>query len=202
VAGRNSAISMIRGRACLMLDADTVVRPGAVETMARVLAEEARVGLVGPRLVNPDGSVQPSCRRYSPFLIPFMRRGPYHRLVPEPRAHRWHLMEDFDHVSRRPVVWVSGAAQMWRSDLPERLGLFDRRLSSYGGEDNDWCLRVWDAGLEVHYVPDAEIVHEWQHVVRANPYSGASWRALRDWYYLQWKHRKLRRDPRLAEANR
>lgn len=202
VAGRNDALPLVRGRHVLMLDADTEVTAGAVERLAEVLDSEPRVGLVGPRLVGRDGELQPSCRRYPPFLIPLMRRGPYARLVPEPRVHRWHLMMDFDHRAKRPVVWVSGAAQMWRRELIGKLVRYDPRVSSYGGEDKDWCLRVWDAGYEVHYVPDATIVHAWQHVVRRSPYSRQALRALRDWYYLQWKHRHLRRDPRLAEANR
>ena len=49
-------------------------------------------------------------------------------------------------------------------------------------------------------MPQAEIVHVWQQVTRKNLYGRKSFRALRDWYYLQWKHRALRRDPRLAEA--
>jgi GT2 family glycosyltransferase len=111
-------------------------------------------------------------------------------------------MKDYDHAAERPVVWVSGAAQMWRADLPGKIGQYDPHVSSYGGEDLDWCLRVWGAGLEVRYVPQAEIVHAWQQVTRSKLYGRKSFRALRDWYYLQWKHRRLRRSPRLAEAKR
>jgi GT2 family glycosyltransferase len=200
VAGRNRALSMISGRMVLMLDADTEVRPGAVEGLARALNHSPEVGLVGPKLVSPTGELQLSCRRFPPFLMPVLRRGPYARLNPDPASHRRHLMKDFDHRTERPVVWVQGAAQMWRAELPKRIGVFDPRVSSYGGEDQDWCLRVWEAGLEVRYVPQAEIVHHWQHVTGRNRFGRASWRALRDWYYLQWKHRALRRDPRLREA--
>jgi GT2 family glycosyltransferase len=202
VAGRNEALPLVRGRLVLMLDADTEVRPGAVETLAGVLDSQPRVGLVGPKLTGPEGELQLSCRRYPPLMIPFMRRGPYARLNPDPQAHRRHLMKDYDHAVERPVVWVSGAVQMWRADLPAKIGPYDRWVSSYGGEDLDWCLRVWGAGLEVHYVPQAEIVHVWQQMTRRNLYGRKSFRALRDWYYLQWKHRRLRRSPRLAEANR
>jgi GT2 family glycosyltransferase len=183
-----------------MLDADTEVRPGALPALATTLEENADVGLVGPRLVYPDGEIQLSCRRYPTLLLPFLRRGPYARLVADPARHNNHLMKDFDHASARPVVWVAGAAQMWRSDLPSLIGEYDRHVSSYGGEDFDWCARVWRAGLEVHYVPDAEIVHVWQKMTNRKPYGRQSMRALRDYYYLQWKHRGLRRDPRLREA--
>jgi GT2 family glycosyltransferase len=199
-AGRNSALPHVRGRFVLMLDSDTKVHEGAIGRLVTFLDERPEVGLVGPRLVNPDGTVQHSCRRWPSPLIPFMRRGPYARLVPEPRAHRDHMMMDFDFATERPVVAVMGAAQMWRSDLTGLIGRYDERISSYGGEDVDWCLRVWRAGLEVRYVPDAVIEHEWQHVVRRQGLSRHSLLALRDFYYLQAKHRRLRRDPRLAAA--
>lgn len=200
VAGRNDALAHVRGRLVLMLDADTEVRPGAVPALARVLDDRPEVGLAGPKLLYPDGELQLSCRRYPPLLLPVLRRGPYARLNPDPPAHRRHLMKDFDHDRERPVVWVAGAAQMWRADLPERIGRYDHRVSSYGGEDLDWCLRVWRAGLEVRYVPEAEIVHVWQQVTHRSPFGRRSLRQMRDHFYLQAKHRGLRRDPRLREA--
>lgn len=199
--GRNAALPLVEGRLVLMLDSDTIVRPGAIARLAQALDEHPEVGLVGPRLVYPDGRLQQSCRRWPPLLIPLLRRGPVGRLVREPRAHRRHMMLDWDHAGERPVVYVIGAAQMWRADLPPLIGEYDERISSYGGEDVDWCLRVWAAGLEVRYVPEAEIVHVFQQATRRNLYGRSSRRALRDWYYLQWKHRRLRRDPRLGPAN-
>jgi GT2 family glycosyltransferase len=199
-AGRNTAISLVRGAKVLMLDSDTQVKPGAVEALVEVLDTNPEAGIAAPRLLNPDGSVQLSCRRWPSLLIPWVRRGPIARLMPEPEMHRRHMLMDFDFASERPVVAAMGAAQMWRSDLPQRIGTFDERISSYGGEDVDWCLRAWEDGLEVRYVPSAEIVHEWQHVVRRSPWSRHSLRALFDFYYVQWKHRKLRSDPRIAAA--
>lgn len=201
VAGRNSALPLVRGRFVLMLDADTELRPGAIPTMVALLAERPEVGLVGPRLVAPDGEVQPSCRRYPRPFYPLVRRGPLARLLPESASSRHYWMEDYDHASERPVASVLGAAQMWRAELPTRIGEYDRRLSSYGGEDLDWCHRVWAAGLEVRYAPQAEIVHRWQRVTRQSPYSGKSFRQLWDYYYLQWKHRRLRRAPALRRAD-
>ena len=134
VAGRNNALPLVRGRLVLMLDADTELRAGAVSSMAAVLDSDPGVGLVGPRLIAPDGEVQLSCRRWPPFLVPVLRRGPYARWIDDdPPVHRHHMMKDFDHSTRRSVVWVIGAAQMWRANLPARLGHYDPRVSSYGG---------------------------------------------------------------------
>jgi N-acetylglucosaminyl-diphospho-decaprenol L-rhamnosyltransferase len=200
-AGRNRALPELRGRLVLMLDADTEVRPGAVEALAAVLDARPEVGLVGPKLVYPDGTLQLSARRWPPLRTPFIRRGPYARLNPDPAVQRRHMMADWDHATQRPVVYVIGAAQMWRADLPGLIGAYDSRISSYGGEDIDWCMRVWEAGLEVHYVPQAQVVHHFQKITRRKLYGRRSLRTLRDWYYFQWKHRSLRRDPRLARAN-
>jgi len=199
-AGRNSSLPLVQGRYVLMLDSDTELKPGALAAMTELLERRPEVGLVAPRLLFADGSTQPSCRRWPGLAIPFLRRGPYAKLNPDPEAHRRHMMSDFDFDHERPVVSAMGAAQMWRADLPSKIGRYDERVSSYGGEDQDWCLRVWAAGMEVVYLPKAEVVHHWQHVVRQNPWSRHSLRALRDFYYLQWKHRALRGDPRLAEA--
>ena len=197
-AGRNSALPLIRGRLVLMLDSDTRVTEGALPAMAAVLDGNPEVGLVGPKLIYPAGEVQPSCRRWPSMLIPVVRRWPINRIAPESGPHRRHMMLDFDHAYERPVVYVMGAAQMWRADLPDLIGSYDEGVSSYGGEDLDWCLRVWGAGLEVRYTPQAVVVHDWQRVVHhRRAWNPHALRALRDFYYLQWKHRALRRDPRL-----
>jgi GT2 family glycosyltransferase len=201
-AGRNSALPLLRGRLVLMLDSDTQVTPGAIPGMAAVLDRDPGVGLVGPKLVWPDGEVQPSCRRWPSLMIPVVRRWPVVRIAPESAPHSKHMMLDFDHDSERPVVYVMGAAQMWRADLPDLIGRYDEGVSSYGGEDLDWCLRVWGAGLQVRYVPQAVIVHDWQRVVhRRRAWNRHTLRALRDFYYLQWKHRALRRDPRVLSLD-
>ena len=201
-AGRNSALPLIRGRFVLMLDSDTWVRQGAVEAMASVLDGDPEIGLVGPKLIYPDGGVQPSCRRRPSLLIPVVRRWPLVKLAPESSLHRRHMMLDFDHASERPVVYVVGAAQMWRAELPQLIGAYDERVSSYGGEDLDWCLRVWESGFEVHYTPQAEVIHDWQRVVHHRQgWSRDTLRALRDFYYLQWKHRSIRTDPRLRHLD-
>jgi GT2 family glycosyltransferase len=201
-AGRNVALGEVHGAKVLMLDADTRVQPGAVEALAAVLDARPEVGLVGPKLTTADGELQLSCRRWPPFLIPVLRRGPYRRLISDdPPMHRRHLMKDFDHASERAVVWVSGAAQMWRATLPGLIGGYDEWVSSYGGEDLDWCLRVWEAGLAVRYVPQADVTHIEQAVNRRRRFGRKAWRAFADWYYLQFKHRRLRRDPLLTDAN-
>jgi GT2 family glycosyltransferase len=192
-AGRNQAVSRVRQPFVLMLDADTEPRPGSIAVMARYLADHPDVGLVGARLLNPDGSLQLSCRRVPPPLLPFLRRPPLSRWFEHSETVNRHLMREFDHSRAGPVDWVLGACQCYRAELIDLLGPYDERIFSHGGEDTDWCLRVWKAGYEVHYVPEAEVVHAYGHFTRKHPFSRQARRAVTDFYYVLWKHRDVRR---------
>ncbi|MEA2391935.1 MAG: hypothetical protein QOK31_2044 [Solirubrobacteraceae bacterium] len=191
--GRNQALERVRGRHVLMLDADTIPQPGSVTTMVRYLDANPRVGLVGAKLLETDGALQLSCRTFPPALLPFLRRPPLSRWTEDGDAISRHLMRDFDHASARAVDWVLGACQCTRAALLPQLGGYDTRIFSHGGEDTDWCLRVWRTGYEVHYVPEAEVIHAYGHFTRKNPLTKQSLRALTDFYYVLWKHRDLRR---------
>lgn len=190
---RNQAIAAADARTVLMLDADTIPEPGSIQTLVRYLDDHPEVGLVAAKLLNPDGTTQESCRTFPPVLLPFLRRPPLSRWAEDGPAVSRHLMRDFDHESARPVDWVMGACQCYRSDLLPVLGGYDERIFSHGGEDTDWCVRVWKAGYEVHYVPEARIVHTYGHFTRRNLLSKQSRRALTDYYYMLFKHRDVRR---------
>jgi len=189
---RNQALLARVGRIVLMLDADTVPCAGSIAALVAYLDERPEVGLVGAQLLNPDGSIQESCRTVPPATLPFLRRPPLDRLFEGSDLVGRHLMRDFDHATARPVDWVMGACQCYRSDLLPALGVYDERIFSHGGEDTDWCLRVWEAGLEVHYVPAARVQHEYGHFTRKNPFTKQAFRALTDYYLMLWKHRDQR----------
>ena len=191
---RNQAIGRATGRTILMLDADTIPEPGSIEILVRYLDEHTNVGLVGAKLLDPDGTLQESCRRMPPASLPFLRRAPLARWCEEGRIVNRHLMREYDHETPRPVDWVMGACQCYKAELlPLLSGGYDERIFSHGGEDTDWCIRVWKAGYEVHYVPQARIVHVYGHFTRKNPFTKQSFRALTDYYYMLFKHRDARR---------
>jgi GT2 family glycosyltransferase len=190
--GRNQVLERVRGRHVLMLDADTRPRPGAVATMVAYLDAHPAVGLVGAKLLDPDGSLQLSCRTFPPALLPFLRRPPLSAVFEHRLTVNQHLMRDYDHATPRAVDWVLGACQCYRASLIPALGRYDERIFSHGGEDTDWCVRVWKAGAEVHYVPAAEVVHAYGHFTRRNPLSRQARRGIVDYFYMQWKHRDVR----------
>ena len=155
----NLGMANARGRHLLLLNPDTVAYPGAVATLSRHLDASPEAGVVAARLLNPDGTLQYSCRRFPrPLSIFFGRYSLLTRLFPGNPVSRDYLYLDWDHVQVRPVDWASGACLMVRRDVFERVGGLDEGYFLFV-EDMDWCRRIRDAGHEVVYVPEAEVTH-------------------------------------------
>jgi GT2 family glycosyltransferase/lipopolysaccharide/colanic/teichoic acid biosynthesis glycosyltransferase len=159
--GVNIGIRRARGRYLFILNPDTVVRRGAVQKLVDFMERTPDAGIVGPKLVFHDGSVQLSCRRFYTFRVLLLRRTPLGRLFPRARAAREHLMQDFDHASTRPVDWLIGAAMLVRREAVDSVGMMDERFFLYF-EDVDWCYRMAQKGLRVYYVADAVVEHGYQ----------------------------------------
>jgi GT2 family glycosyltransferase len=155
----NLGMAAARGRHLLLLNPDTVAHPGAVATLSRELDASPEIGVVAARLLNPDGTLQYSCRRFPRALsIFFGRYALLTRLFPANPVSTDYLYLDWDHASTRPVDWASGACLMIRREVYERVGGLDDGYFLFV-EDMDWCRRIRDAGHEVVYVPEAEVTH-------------------------------------------
>jgi N-acetylglucosaminyl-diphospho-decaprenol L-rhamnosyltransferase len=188
-AARIHALPRVRGRYTLFLDSDAYLTPGALPTMVRALEDNPSWGLVGPQLRYLEGDLQLSCRRFPPRLIPFMRRPPLNRWLEDSGPVRRHQMEDIDHDIGRPVLYVLGACQFFRTDLIARMGQPDATLGWGGADDVDWCIRVWRAGYEVRYLPEARVTHAYRRIsTGGSPFNEKARRHLRSFVALQWKY--------------
>jgi len=156
--GYNLAAAQAQGRHLLMLNPDTEVRPGALARLVAFLDSHPGAAAAGPRLLNSDGSLQPSCRRFPRPMAALFRNTALGRLFPHNRYARDYLMADWDHRQPRPVDWVSGAALCIRREAWQQVGGFDEGFFMYA-EDVDWCLRARRAGWDIYYLPEAVIVH-------------------------------------------
>lgn len=155
----NQGLRLARGRHVLCLNPDTVVHQGALAAMVAHLDAHPAVGAVGARLLESDGTLQYSCRRFPGYLtIFFGRYAVLTRLLPKNTASRDYLYLDWDHRTVREVDWVSGACLMVRREVADRLGAFDEGYFLFV-EDMDWCRRIRDAGWRVVYLPDAVVTH-------------------------------------------
>jgi N-acetylglucosaminyl-diphospho-decaprenol L-rhamnosyltransferase len=143
----------------LVLNPDCTVRPGALRALLDHAAAHPRSGLVGPRILNPDGSLEYSARAFPDHLtFLFNRYSLLTRLFPANPFSRRYLLTDWDHASVREVDWVSGACLMVRRAAIEQVGPMDEAFFMFN-EDVDWCRRMRTAGWAVSYVPDATVVH-------------------------------------------
>ncbi|MCK4414298.1 MAG: glycosyltransferase [Candidatus Eisenbacteria sp.] len=157
----NQGLAEARGEFFLILNPDIEVRPGAIDALVDFMRAEPAAGIVGPRLLDPDGSLQYSARTSYTLRVILLRRTPLGRLWPNARAVRDHLMMDWDHNDVRDVDWLIGGAIMVRRAAVADVGGMDERFFLYF-EDVDWCSRMQRRGWRVVYVPQAEMIHAHQ----------------------------------------
>ena len=156
--GNNLGLKAASGRYVMIMNPDILVWPGSIEALVTYMDAHQDVGLVGPKLTNPDGTTQQSCYRFHTPMIPLYRRTIAGRLPHARRALAEFLMEDFDHASPREVDWLLGGALIARREAAAGVGPLDESFFLYF-DDTDWCRRFWEKGWKVVYCPDSVMVH-------------------------------------------
>ncbi|MGY1886087.1 glycosyltransferase family 2 protein [Blastococcus sp. SYSU DS0753] len=148
-----------------VLNPDVVVPAGAIERLAE-WSQMTGTGLVAPRLVNSDGSLQFSARNPQHLLVVLASRTPLGRTRVGKRLRDWHHLPS---MAERPqsVPWVTGAAMLVVREAFEVVGGFDVSYFMYH-EDQDLCLRLWRAGWRVVYVPEVVFQHGHARASRTN----------------------------------
>lgn len=156
--GHNELIGRRKGQHVFLLNSDAEVHPGCLEKLLEYAAKNPEVGIVGPKILNPDGSLQLSCRRFPNPRAALFRNTILGRLFPKNRYLREYLMTDWAHNEPRLVDWVSGAAMFVSEAVIDKVGLMDPAFFMFC-EDVDWCFRTWKAGFQVAYLPTAVVTH-------------------------------------------
>ncbi len=157
----NQALVRAVGQFTLLLNPDVVLSPTAISLLVAFMNQRPDVAVVGPKLLNADGTVQGSARRDPSFWTGlFGRATPLTRLFPNNPVSRREL-PGLGHVGDDPleVDWVSGACLMVRRSAYERVGRLDERFFLFW-EDADWCRRFRGAGWKVCYLPTAVATHD------------------------------------------
>jgi N-acetylglucosaminyl-diphospho-decaprenol L-rhamnosyltransferase len=155
-ANVNKGAALTTAELVLSANPDAVPEPGAVDALRTFLEEHPGCGVAGPRMLYPDGSPQPSRRRFPTVLGTIVRRTPLRLVVPQ-RRH-FHLDEA---TPTQPVEadWMLGGFLLLRRAMLDELGGFDEGFRLYG-EDIDLQYRAMQAGWERWYVPQAVVRHE------------------------------------------
>ena len=186
-AGWNVGVRETASTYVLLLNADAWLHGGALERLCDFADTRPRGAVVGPRLVNPDGTLQPSVRGYpTPWRLAteyfFLRK-----LAPGSSALNSFYGGGFDHDEVRQVEVVMGACMLLRREAIAEVGECDEDYFLFS-EETDWCFRFREAGWEVVFFPGAECVH-----VRGASHSGRLYREnLRGHLLFLWKHRGAR----------
>ncbi len=155
----NQAIRLSTGKYILWLNTDTILNPDALYQLWKFMEENPKAGIVGPKVLNADGTFQPQCRRGLPtplasvaYLLKLDRIWPAHPGVGQ------YLLTYLPVDQACQVEAVSGCCLMARREAWDSIGPLDESIFGFG-EDLDWCVRAKQGGWEVWYDPGSVIVH-------------------------------------------
>jgi GT2 family glycosyltransferase len=154
----NQAFALTRAPFVLLLNSDTRIRAGALAALEGYLSSHPAVGVLGPRLVHPDGRLQSSCSSFPSPLVPLVKSKRLTRLIGRVPLVRDQVLDTWRHDRARRVPWVVGAAFAIRREAFQAVGGFDESFHMYF-EEPDLCRRMLNAGWETHFAPVTDIVH-------------------------------------------
>jgi len=163
-ANVNLGTAATSGEYVLNVNPDAIVEPGAVAALVAFGDEHPRCGIAGPQMRWPDGSWQPSRRRFPTVRGTIVRRTPLRRLRPPYETQREHYELDERPTEPVPADWMLGAFLLMRRTMLDEIDGWDPGFRHYC-EDIDLCYRASEAGWERWYVPDAVVTHAYAAVI-------------------------------------
>ena len=157
--GTNQCIAAGSGEYVLWLNTDTILREDSLEKLVDFLKAHPRAGVVGPKVLNRDGTFQAQCKRGLPTpLASLAYLLGLDRVWPRNRALSEYLLRSVPEDESAVVTGVSGCCLMTRRGVVAQVGPLDEEMFGFG-EDLDWCVRAAKAGWEVWYYPGSVITH-------------------------------------------
>ena len=179
--GNNQGIAASRGRYIMLLNPDTEIVGDALATMVEYLDDHPQAGALGPQLLNPDGSIQSSRRRFPTLATAFLESTVLQQWFPHNRVTRHYYMADRPDDEVQEVDWVTGACLLVRRETVEQVGLLDEGFFMYS-EELDWCRRMKAQEWKVVYLPTARVIH----------YGAQSSEQVKSFQHIQFQRSKVR----------
>jgi N-acetylglucosaminyl-diphospho-decaprenol L-rhamnosyltransferase len=155
--GNNIGLAVARGRHLMLLNPDTEVHDGALQTLVAYLDAHPAVGVVGPHTYNTDGTTQSTRRRF-PTLVTALFESTWLEKLAPPGVLKRFYMQDTPDEGTFEVGWMQGSALVVRRAVYDQIGGLDEGYIMFA-EEMDWCKRTHDAGWALVYVGDAHITH-------------------------------------------
>jgi GT2 family glycosyltransferase len=163
-ANVNAGIAATSGGYVLFSNPDVVVEPGCVAALASFMDAHPRCGIAGPEMLWPDGTWQPSRRRFPTVSGTIVRRTPLRRLYPPYERQRMHYQLDERPATPVEADWLLGAFLLQRRTMLDEIGGWDAGFRHYV-EDIDLCYRAMRSGWERWLVPTAIVHHAYAAVI-------------------------------------
>ncbi len=160
-AGTNVGLRSVSQDYVLLLNPDTIVQSDAIEAMVKFLEAHPRVGLVGPRLLNPDGTPQPAAFRFPTLGMTTLDLFPPGEVLPGRLYNSWghgRYPQEGASAEPFPIDHPLGACMLVRREVIEQVGMLDEQFFMYA-EEVDWCYRIRQAGWAIWQVPAARVTH-------------------------------------------
>ena len=155
----NQAAKLATGRHLFFVNPDATLDPQTTASLSCYLDDHPKAGAAGPKVLNQDGTLQFSCRRFPTIWSGlFNRYSLFTRLFPNNKYSRHYLMSNMDHNATQTVDWISGCCLMVKNDVFNKAGMFDEKFFLFI-EDVDLCKAIWANGFEVVYHPETSITH-------------------------------------------
>ena len=163
-ANVNLGIAATEGEYVLTANPDVIAEPDAVAALVAFADAHPRCGIAGPQMRWPDGTWQPSRRRFPTIRGTLVRRTPLRRLRTPYEKQRDHYQLDERPTEPVQADWMLGAFLLMRRTMLDEIGGWDAGFRHYC-EDIDLCYRAMEAGWERWYVPDAVVTHDYAAVI-------------------------------------
>ncbi|MHC4083588.1 MAG: glycosyltransferase family 2 protein [Planctomycetota bacterium] len=157
-AANNKGIAITKGRYVLLLNSDTIILNDAISKTVSFADNNPDAAVVGCKVLNEDGSLQPTCFMFPSVLNMLLSSTYMYKLFPKSRFFGREEIGWWDRDTVREVNVVTGCFMLVRREAIDTVGVMDERFFMYG-EETDWCYRFKQAGWKMIFTPDAEIIH-------------------------------------------
>ena len=154
----NQALALAQGCYLFLLNPDTELRAGALQTLYTFAEANPRAGIIGPQLFYGDGTPQSSRRRFPTLTTAFLESTILQQWLPRNRVLTHFYMLDTNDDETQQVDWINGSAMFVRREVYDQIGGLDEGFFMYS-EELDWCYRAKQAGWQIVYLPTAQIAH-------------------------------------------
>jgi hypothetical protein len=159
-AGNNAGFKIAAGRILLCLNPDTEMHAGTLDFIVEQFDKDPQLGAMGVKLLNADGSLQPSCKSFPGIDTILWNALSLDVAFPKSKLFGKYNMTWFDHATEREVDQPMGAALAFRGSVLAQVGEYDERYFMYFDEV-DLCFRVKKAGWKIKYFPQVVVTHHW-----------------------------------------